>query len=78
MKLIIVGASGFVATELVRHSLQLAAFTEVVALSRQAVHAPEGLDSAAASKLRSVVIKDYGEYPDDVKKQLAGADACIW
>ena len=32
----------------------------------------------AVSKLRNVIVKDYGDYPDSVKKEFAGADACIW
>jgi hypothetical protein len=35
-------------------------------------------DGADISKLRNVIIKDYGEYPESVKKEFAGADACIW
>lgn len=75
MKLIIVGASGFVATELISQALRRPDVTSLVALSRKPVTAPDG---EHAAKLKSVVIGDYGEYPDDVKKELAGADACIW
>ncbi len=75
MKLIIVGASGFVATELISQALRRPDVTNLVALSRKPVTAPDGENAA---KLKSVVISDYGEYPDDVKKELAGANACIW
>ncbi|KKP00182.1 hypothetical protein THAR02_07706 [Trichoderma harzianum] len=75
MKLIIVGASGFVATELISQALRRPDVTSLVALSRKPVTAPDGENAA---KLKSVVIGDYGEYPDDVKKELAGANACIW
>jgi len=75
MKLIITGASGFVGSEVVRQSLLRSDITSVVALSRQAITAPAGTDPA---KLKSVVLKDYGTYPEDVKKELAGASACIW
>lgn len=79
MKLIIGGASGFVAQELLRQSLKRPEFTTIVALSRNPVTAPSDIgDAANAAKLRSVVVKDYGEYSDDVRKEFAGADACIW
>ncbi|KAB5545844.1 hypothetical protein GE09DRAFT_221249 [Coniochaeta sp. 2T2.1] len=77
MKLIITGASGFVATELIRQSLKRPDITAVVALSRKAVSPPSDA-GANASKLRSVVVKDYDEYPEDVRKEFEGASACIW
>lgn len=79
MKLIVGGASGFVATEVIRQSLCLPQITSVVALARRKVSAPEGLGkNADVSKLQSAVITDYDAYPEDVKKQFADADACIW
>lgn len=75
MKLIIVGASGFVATELISQALRRPDVTSLVALSRKPVTTPDG---EHAAKLKSVVISDYGEYPDGVKKELTGANACIW
>lgn len=74
MKLIVAGGTGLVATEVIRQSLQMKEITSVIALSRKPVHV-DGID---ASKLKTVIIKDYGDYPDDVKAKLAGADACIW
>ena len=79
MKLIIAGASGFVASELLRQCLRRPEITSVIALARKPVSAPENLGpDADASKLKGVVVEDYGQYPDDVKKEFAGADACIW
>ena len=78
MKLIITGATGFVATEVLRQALLLPSITSVVAVARKPVTAPKGTPSTNASKLKSVVVEDYGTYPEDVKKELAGADACIW
>ena len=79
MKLIIAGATGFVGTELVRQSLQNPKVTSVIALARRPVPAPSNLNPGAdASKLHSVTVKDYDGYPNEVKKQFAGADACIW
>jgi uncharacterized protein YbjT (DUF2867 family) len=79
MKLIVAGASGFVGQEVIRQSLKRADITSVIALSRKTVSAPS--DSGAGydtAKLRSVVIKDYEDYPEEVLKELAGAKACIW
>jgi nucleoside-diphosphate-sugar epimerase len=75
MKLIVTGATGFVGTEVIRQSLRMGQITSVVALARKPVTFEDGTD---VSKLKSLVIKDYGEYPDEVKRELAGADACIW
>lgn len=75
MKLIIAGATSLLGTEIVRQSLHIREITQVVALARQTVHLDESIDS---SKVRTFVIDDYGQYPDDVKAEFAGADACIW
>lgn len=79
MKLVIGGASGFVATEIIRQSLSIPKITSVVAIARRAVATPCNLGKGAdTSKFLSVVLDNYDQYSDDVKKQLAGADACIW
>ncbi len=79
MKLIITGATGYVGKEVVRQSLGRPEITSVVAVARKPVPVPDNLPAGAdASKLRSVVVADYTEYPDDVRKEFAGADACIW
>ncbi|KAJ5650222.1 uncharacterized protein N7484_003945 [Penicillium longicatenatum] len=74
MKLIVSGATGLVGSEIIRQALRNSSVTEVVALARK----PVAIDDSNASKLKNVVIRDYAEYPDEVKAQLAGADACIW
>ncbi len=74
MKLIIAGGTGLVATEVIKQSLQRPEITSVIALARK----PVQIDGAESSKLKSVIIGDYGDYPDHVKAELAGADACIW
>jgi uncharacterized protein YbjT (DUF2867 family) len=74
MKLIVSGATGLIGSEIIRQALRNSSVTEVVALARK----PVAIDDSSASKLKNVVIRDYAEYPDEVKAQLAGADACIW
>lgn len=75
MKLIVAGATGLVGTEVIRQSLQISQITQVIALARKPAQVEDDIDS---SKLKSVVISDYEEYPDHVKAEFAGADACIW
>ncbi|KAK4163088.1 NAD(P)-binding Rossmann-fold containing protein [Cladorrhinum sp. PSN259] len=79
VKLIIAGSTGFVGAELVRQALSNPAFSTVLALGRRETPIPPNLNPGAdASKLKSVICEDFENYSDDVKKQLAGADACIW
>ena len=74
MKLIVVGATGLVGSEIIRQSLAIDEITEVIALARH----PIQVENSGSSKVKSVVVRDYAEYPEDVKAKLAGADACIW
>jgi len=74
MKLIIVGASGYVGQEIVRQSLRIPKLTSVIAVSRKPITQP----SEGAEKLNNVTVEDYDRYPDEVKKEFAGANACIW
>ncbi|MCJ1413748.1 hypothetical protein MMC32_000072 [Xylographa parallela] len=79
MKLIVAGASGFVATEIIRQCLSIPKITSVIALARRPVSAPSDLGQHAdISKLHSVVLDNYGSYPENVKKQFGDAIACIW
>ncbi|KAJ6512996.1 putative nucleoside-diphosphate-sugar epimerase [Mycena sanguinolenta] len=73
MKLVVVGSAGFVGKEVIRQSLLNPNIKSVVALSRTSFTPPAG-----ASKLKTAVVKDYDEYSDEVKNELAGADGCIW
>jgi uncharacterized protein YbjT (DUF2867 family) len=75
MKLIVTGATGYVGSEVVRQALQLKQITSVIALARKPVQLKESIDQ---SKLKNVTIKDYTEYSDEVKREFASADGCIW
>lgn len=75
MKLIIAGATGTVATEVVSQALRMREITSIIALARKTVTVENGLNT---TKLKNVLIKDYAEYSDEVKKEFAGANACIW
>ena len=79
MKLIITGATGLVGTEVIRQSLRNPKITSVITLSRRPVTVPEEVGGDLNSdKLKSLVLKDFTEYPEDVRTELADADACIW
>lgn len=76
MKVIIVGGTGLVATELITQSMAISEITSVVAVSRK----PIELEAEAKDidKFKSVVIGDYENFDDPVKSELSGADVCIW
>jgi N-acetyl-gamma-glutamylphosphate reductase len=79
MKLIVAGSTGFLATEIIRQALAHPGVTSVLALARRETPIPKNLKLKADSKkLKSVVCQDFGNYSEEVKRQLAGADACIW
>jgi len=75
MKLIVAGATAFVGSEVIHQSLRRPDITTVMALSRTPLP-PQ--DSVSEAKLRNVIINDYGDYPDSVKKEFSGAETCIW
>jgi uncharacterized protein YbjT (DUF2867 family) len=77
MKLIVAGGTGFVATEVIRQAISNPAITSIIALARrEAVVPPDAGENV--SKFKSVVCDDFSNYSEDVKKELAGADACVW
>lgn len=80
MKLIVTGSTGFVGTEVIRQALLIPAITSIVALGRRPISEPKNTGpNANPTKVKSVILEDFGsEYPESVKKELSGADACIW
>jgi nucleoside-diphosphate-sugar epimerase len=80
MKLIVVGATGFVGTEVIRQALRNPAVTSVIALARKPVLPPgDSGPHTDPSKLHSVVLEDWiSPYPESVMEYLKGANACIW
>jgi len=84
MKLILSGATGHVGTEVIRQSLLNPKVTSMIALTRRpidvsAIAAGMGIGKdVKVDKIKSVVLQDFMDYPDEVKKDLADADACIW
>ncbi|KAM3431840.1 hypothetical protein MY4824_005790 [Beauveria thailandica] len=79
MKLIVVGATGLIGTEVIRQALSHKSVTSVVALGRRPTPPPESVPAGPAlEKFQSVTLSDFTNYTEHVKSQLSGADACIW
>ena len=80
MKLIVVGATGFVGTEVIRQAVLNPEITSVVALARREVTLPEDVSQALndPKKFKTVVCQDFERYPENLKKEFADADCCIW
>ncbi|EMR84303.1 putative nucleoside-diphosphate-sugar epimerase protein [Botrytis cinerea BcDW1] len=79
MKLIVAGSTGFVATELIKQALSSPDVTSVIALARRETPVPQTLDdNADITKFKAVICDDFLNYLDNVKKELEGADACVW
>jgi hypothetical protein len=74
MKLVVSGATGVVASEILRQAALLPQIDTIIALARK----PVQLTGPGADKVKNVIVNNYDQYPDDIKKELAGADACIW
>ncbi|KAK3683430.1 hypothetical protein B0T22DRAFT_467900 [Podospora appendiculata] len=79
MKLIVGGSTGFVATEIIRQALSNPAVTSIIALGRRETPVPPNAGPGAdETKLKSVRLSNFENYSEGTKKELAGADACIW
>lgn len=79
MQLIIAGASGYLATELVRQALSHPKITTLYALARHRIPTPGNLGpNAELSKLMTMTVEDYDEYAGGVGEAFTRADACIW
>jgi uncharacterized protein YbjT (DUF2867 family) len=79
MKLIVSGSTGFIGTEVLRQALSHPAITEIISLARRETAIPPNLaPDANPAKLKSVVCNDFLNYPESVRTELRGADACIW
>lgn len=73
MKVIIVGATGLVGTELIRQSLVHPSITSVIAVTRRTLAPP-----SPSPKFKNILVKDYDQYATDAKSAFKGANACIW
>lgn len=78
MKLIIVGATGFVGSEVLRQALKRSDITSIVAVTRRALPPSASENPASSAKLIPVVVPDYDQYDQSAKDAFKGADGCIW
>jgi nucleoside-diphosphate-sugar epimerase len=80
MKLIVVGATGFVGREVLRLALRNTSIASVVAATRREVLPfKQDKPDLDISKLRCVLIGDWEKpYPDHVIEQILAAYAYIW
>ncbi|QKX64642.1 uncharacterized protein TRUGW13939_11818 [Talaromyces rugulosus] len=75
MKLVIVGATGFVGGEVLRQALRNPAVTSIVAITRREMPEPPPQNF----KLNYFVLEDWtSQYPESLQTVIRGADACIW
>ncbi|RHZ67327.1 uncharacterized protein CDV56_107212 [Aspergillus thermomutatus] len=70
MKIILTGATGFVGSEVLEQCLQ----KSVVVLARREL--PPAM--MGHPKLTVRIITKFMSYPDDLLRDLRGAEACIW
>lgn len=78
MKLIITGATGFVATEVIRQALMRHDVTSIVAVARSPAAVPPSVPPMYAKKMESVLVQDYGTYNQEIKESFKGTDAVVW
>ncbi|KAF5691276.1 hypothetical protein FDENT_3510 [Fusarium denticulatum] len=71
MKLIIVGATGYIGAGILRQALAHSDITSVIAVTRRPLE-------QSAARLQNVIVSDYGTYSLAAKEAFAGAGACIW
>ena len=75
MKVILTGSTGFIGSEVLRQCLANSAITSIIALSRKPIPDSAGTEN---SRLKTVILKDFESYSEDILQDLAGAEACIW
>lgn len=74
MKILITGATGTVGKEILHQCLLRPEVTEVVALSRR----PLNDDVSQDHKLRTIIVKDFAKWDEDLLDLIKDADAMIW
>lgn len=74
MKVIVTGASGLIASELLSQLIKNTSITSIIILSRR----PLEEIAARDPRIRVFVLKNFLEYEEEVVKELAGAKAVFW
>lgn len=73
MKVILTGATGYIGSGVLEQCLKNPEITSIIVLSRKEL--PEKLNHP---KIKVVIVKDFGNYSQDVIQQLQDAEACLW
>jgi nucleoside-diphosphate-sugar epimerase len=74
MKIVLFGCTGFIGGEVLAQCRRKASITSIVVITRRELSKEITNDP----KVVPVVMKDFLNYPDDVKGKMAGALAAIW
>lgn len=74
MKAILTGATGYIGGEVLDQCIANPKITSIVALSRRDLTGAAGNDP----KVKTIIMKDFLNYPDTVLEELKDADICIW
>ena len=73
MKVIVLGSTGFIGTEVLNTLLASPSITTVVALARRSISPGDKID-----KLTTIVHNEFKSYSQSLLDQLSGAEACIF
>ncbi|KAJ3043560.1 hypothetical protein HDV00_004660 [Rhizophlyctis rosea] len=75
MHLLLTGATGFIGSAVLRQALSHPQITTITLLSRREVGASLYHNN---SKVRTVIVKDFANYTEEVVNEIKDADACVW
>lgn len=77
-KLIITGATGTAGFAAYLAALADPSVSRVTLLLRREVPSWANLPSSASEKSKTIIVKDFTQYPQDVISQIADHDGCVW
>lgn len=71
MKVILTGTTGFIGKEILHQCVKHNSITSIVILTRSPLEIND-------PKVKVLIHKDFSSYPDNILKELNGAESCIW
>jgi len=74
MKVIVTGVTGLVGSTVLKQCIKDSRITSVVALSRRELPA----EISGDKKVKVIIHEDFSQYPDELLKEMNGAEACLW
>jgi NAD dependent epimerase/dehydratase family enzyme len=81
MKIILTGATGFVGGVLLKFCIAHPAITSIVVLSRRELDESQTCgdnEQSNGGKVKVILHQDFESYPDELLKELEGAEGCLW